>query len=253
MLSFFSYYCVLNQYSKSKKMLKTEKNIRKLYNAKLLFISNDETINETIDKEFDDYFKELKLANNINDALELASSNTYDMVIIDTNVKGVSFSELCSQLAAIAPTLPKIVISDSDNNEDIVTAVNNNAYTFLSKPLRAKDIRLSVIMCLNQTKRGDKIEFQGGIYFDEYRDQFFKSGGFLVDFTRLEKSFLKLLISKRTEITDYDTIKEVVWKGKDMSIYTMRNIVNKIRQKTYYEIIRNHSNKGYTIDNFKNS
>ncbi len=33
-------------------------------------------------------------------------------------------------------------------------------------------------MCLNQTKRGDKIEFQGGIYFDEYRDQFFKSGGF---------------------------------------------------------------------------
>ncbi len=38
-----------------------------------------------------------------------------------------------------------------------------------------------------------------------------------------------------------------------MSIYTMRNIVNKIRQKTYYEIIRNHSNKGYTIDNFKNS
>ncbi|CAI8194635.1 MAG: Uncharacterised protein [Arcobacter lacus] len=60
------------------------------------------------------------------------------------------------------------------------------------------------------------------------------------------------MIVKRNEITDYDTIKEVVWKGKDMSIYTMRNIVNKIRQKTYYDIIKNHSNKGYTIDNYKN-
>lgn len=234
-------------------MLKTVRNIRKLYNAKLLFISSDETIHETIENEFDDYFKELKIASNINDAMELACSNTYDMVIIDTNIKGVSFSELCAELAHLAPTLPKIVISDSDDNEDIVTAINYSSYTFLSKPLRAKDIKLSVIMCLNQTKRGDKIEFQGGIYFDEYRDQFFKSGGVLVDFTRLEKSFLKLLISKRSDIVDYDLIKDVVWKGKDMSIYTMRNIVNKIRQKTYYEIIRNHSNKGYTIDNFKNA
>lgn len=232
-------------------MLKTVRNIRKLYNAKLLFISSDENVQQTIENEFDDYFKELKIATNINDALELACSNSYDMAVIDTNIKDVSFSELCSELGQLAPTLPKIVISDSDENENIVAAINNGAYTFLSKPLRAKDIKLAVIMCLNQTKRGDKIEFDNGIYFDEYRDQFFKSGGVLIDFTRLEKSFLKLLISKRNDIIDYDMIKEVVWKGKDMSIYTMRNIVNKIRQKTYYEIIKNHSNKGYTIDNLK--
>ncbi len=42
-------------------MLKTVKNIRKLYNAKLLFVSSDEKINEVIGNEFDDYFKELKL------------------------------------------------------------------------------------------------------------------------------------------------------------------------------------------------
>lgn len=234
-------------------MLKTVKNIRKLYNAKLLFITNDESISETIGNEFDDYFKELKIVTNITDALSLACSNNYDMVIIDADIEGVSFSELCLELTQLAPTLPKIVISNSDNNESIVTAINSGAYTFLSKPLRAKDVKLAVIMCLNQTKRGDKIEFENGIYFDEYRDQFFKAGGILIDFTRLEKSFLKLLIVKRNEITDYDTIRDVVWKGKDMSIYTMRNIVNKIRQKTYYEIIRNHSNKGYTIDILKNN
>ena len=234
-------------------MLKTVKNIRKLYNAKLLFVSSDEKINEVIGNEFDDYFKELKVAKTMEDALSLACSNRYDMAIIDTDTQGVSFSELCSELSTLAPTLPKIIISETDNNENIVTAVNSGAYTFLSKPLRAKDLKLAVIMCLNQTKRGDKIEFENGIYFDEYRDQFFKAGGILIDFTRLEKSFLKLLITKRNEITDYDTIKDIVWKGKDMSIYTMRNIVNKIRQKTYYEIIKNHSNKGYTIDILKSN
>ena len=234
-------------------MLKTVKNIRKLYNAKLLFLSSDEKINEEIGKEFDDYFKELKVASTLKDALELACSNTYDMVIIDTDIEGISFSNLCSELSSLAPTLPKIIISETDSNENIVIAVNSGAYTFLSKPLRAKDLKLAVIMCLNQTKRGDKIEFENGVYFDEYRDQFFKPGGILIDFTRLEKSFLKLLITRRNDITDYDTIKDIVWKGKDMSIYTMRNIVNKIRQKTYYEIIKNHSNKGYTVDILKSN
>ena len=126
-------------------MLKTVRNIRKLYNAKLL----------------------------------LACSNSYDMAIIDADIEGVSFSELCEELSHLAPTLPKIVISSSDDNESIVTAINSGAYTFLSKPLRAVDVKLAVIMCLNQTKRGDKIEFENGIYFDEYRDQFFKSGGIL--------------------------------------------------------------------------
>ena len=234
-------------------MLKTVKNIRKLYNAKLLFLSSDEKINKEIGKEFDDYFKELKVASTLKDALSLACSNTYDVVIIDTDIEGISFSNLCSELSSLAPTLPKIIISETDSNENIVIAVNSGAYTFLSKPLRAKDLKLAVIMCLNQTKRGDKIEFENGVYFDEYRDQFFKPGGILIDFTRLEKSFLKLLITRRNDITDYDTIKDIVWKGKDMSIYTMRNIVNKIRQKTYYEIIKNHSNKGYTVDILKSN
>ncbi|RXJ98409.1 DNA-binding response regulator [Arcobacter sp. CECT 8986] len=229
-------------------MLKTEKNIRKLYNAKLLVISSDESVKNTIENEFDDYFKELKLSKGGQEAIDLACSNNFDLVVIDTQVDDYSFNTLCVEISNKASSLPKIIISDNENNEDIVTAINNSAYTFMSKPLRVKDIKLAIIMCLNQTKRGDKVEFQNGIYFDEYRDQFFKPGGVLIDFTRLEKSFLKLLIQKRGEIVDYDTIKDVVWKGKNMSIYTMRNIVNKIRQKTYYEIVRNHSNKGYVIE-----
>ncbi len=232
-------------------MIKTLKNIRKLYNAKLLFVSNDADVKSTIENEFDEYFKELTLVESSDEAISLISVNNYDMVIIDTAVSAKDFDEVCTTISHTAPTLPKIIISNKDNNDDIVTAINNSAYTFLTKPLRAKDIKLGVIMCLNQTKRGDKIEFQNGIYFDEYRDQFFKAGGTLVDFTRLEKGFLKLLITQKGDITDYDTIKNVVWKGKNMSIYTMRNIVNKIRQKTYYEIIRNHSNKGYIIDNIQ--
>ena len=233
-------------------MLKTVKKIRKLNNAKLLVISSDKEIKNSFESELDEYFKEIIILANAKEAIELAASSSFDVVLVDTQVEEYSFAQTCSELTQVAPTLPKIIISSEENSDDIVTAINNSAYTFTTKPVRLKDIKLAAIMCLNQTKRGDKYDFQHGIYFDEYRDQFFKAGGSLIDFTRLEKSFLKLLIVKKGDVIDYDIIKEVVWKGKNMSIYTMRNIVNKIRQKTYYEIIRNHSNKGYVIDEVKN-
>ena len=233
-------------------MLKTVKNIRKLNNAKLLVISSDKEIKKSFENELDEYFKEIIILANAKEAIELAGSSSFDVVLVDTQIEEYSFAQTCSELTQVAPTLPKIIISSEENSDDIVTAINNSAYTFTTKPVRLKDIKLAAIMCLNQTKRGDKYDFQHGIYFDEYRDQFFKAGGSLIDFTRLEKSFLKLLIVKKGDVIDYDIIKEVVWKGKNMSIYTMRNIVNKIRQKTYYEIIRNHSNKGYVIDEVKN-
>jgi len=69
----------------------------------------------------------------------------------------------------------------------------------------------------------------------------------VVQLTRLEKKFLALLISRPGEIIDIETIKNTVWKKKEVSIFTIRNIVNKIRSKTYYEIIKNTSNHGYSI------
>lgn len=231
-------------------MLKNIKNIRKLDNAKLLLVSSDKNILSVLDSEFIAEFSEFTHVETGKEAIEASKSNGYDILIIDTNIDG-DFKNVASEITLNSPVLPKIVISDSSEESNIITAINCSAYTFMSKPLRSENVKLAIIMCLNLTKRGDKIDFQEGIYFDEYRDQFFKHGGALLDFTKLEKSFLKLLIANKGRVTDYDEIKETVWKGKNMSIFTMRNIVNKIRQKTYYEIIRNYSNKGYVIDDYK--
>lgn len=228
-------------------MSKIMKNIRKLYNTKIIFLSDDSSAKNSIKDDFVEHFKEVKFASSYEEALKLSLTNNYDLAIVDIDLDDSSFAELSSKLVV----LPKIVISSSDSDDKVTTAINLEAYTFLAKTLKVIDLKLAILMCLNQMKRVDKIEFDQGIYFDEYRDQFFKKGGTVIDFTRLEKSFLKLLIARRNEVTDYDMIKDIVWKGKEMSIYTMRNIVNKIRQKTYYEIIKNHSSKGYTIDIYK--
>lgn len=228
-------------------MNKGLKKIRQLNNSYALFISD---CSETRNRVFDDFslkFKEFNFLSS-EDILKSNSLPYADMIILDLDISDSLLNEVSSKLNQLAPTTTKIVLSSTQTEDKISRAINLQAYTFLLKPFEPENIKLATIMCINQTKRSDKIELNNGIYFDEYRDQFFKKDGSVIDFTRLEKGFLKLLIDRKNEITDYGMIKELVWKGKDMSIYTMRNIVNKIRQKTYYEIIKNHSGRGYTID-----
>lgn len=232
-------------------MLKAIKNLRKLSNAKVLIISGDTSIQSDIEASFDGYFKKLIFSDNKNDALDKLSSDSFDILAIDTDVNDTTFNEMSNLIQQSSPLLPKIVISKDYSDANILDAVNMFSYTFLSKPLNIQDFRLSVIMCLNQTKRGDKIEFEKGFYYDEYREQFFNKNNRLIELTKLEYGLLKLLLERKGDITDYDIIQKEVWKGKKMSIFTMRNVVNKIRQKLYYEIIKNHSNKGYTIGKFK--
>lgn len=88
-----------------------------------------------------------------------------------------------------------------------------------------------------------------GFYFCYGTESLHDKEGKIVPFTNLEKKFIKLLIDSENSIVDYKTIQLVVWKGRDMSVYTLRNVINKIRQKTYYEIIKNISNHGYTFQN----
>lgn len=231
-------------------MEKNMKSIRKISNTKIIIVSDDEIFNEQELKEFYSDFKEVKIIST-RDTINYKSISFNDVVVVDMDIAKESFAKIAAKANSLLALTPKIVVSSISDEEYISKAVNIQAYTFLLKPFNPMNLKLAIIMCINQTKRTDKVELGNGVYFDEYRDQFFKKGGVMIDFTRLEKGFLKLLIEKRDEITSYDTIKDVVWKGKEMSIYTMRNIVNKIRQKTYYEIVRNHSSRGYTIDLLK--
>ena len=69
----------------------------------------------------------------------------------------------------------------------------------------------------------------------------------IIPLTKLENKLVNLLVSNNKEFISIDTIKKEVWKDKEMSIFTMRNIIKKIRDKTYFGIIKNKSNHGYSI------
>lgn len=64
----------------------------------------------------------------------------------------------------------------------------------------------------------------------------------------MELNLFTLLLKNRNNIIDIKTIHEVVWAGKDMTRFTLRNKIKILRDKTYFTLIKNHSNIGYSIN-----
>jgi len=221
------------------------KKIRKFSNMTVLCITDNASLIADIQEKFKDA-KNLLFLDNV-ESLK-SEKKPYDILLIDYEFK--DSLEALKEMKIIKPMLPKIVILKENNEQDLVDCINFGAYSILSNPVEYCDLRLSMVMALNQSKRVDKICLNHGLYYDDYRERFYDDNG-AISFTRFEFDLLKLLLDNHTKIISYDEIKEKVWKEKKMSIFTMRNVVNKIRNKTYYEIIRNNSSSGYQIDTIK--
>ncbi|KAB7892561.1 hypothetical protein GBG18_01515 [Poseidonibacter ostreae] len=56
------------------------------------------------------------------------------------------------------------------------------------------------------------------------------------------------LLEYKGKVVPVDVLTLRAWGKDNVSIFTFRNMINQIRVKTYYGIITNHSNLGYTIN-----
>ncbi|MEA3288939.1 MAG: winged helix-turn-helix domain-containing protein [Campylobacterota bacterium] len=218
------------------------KRLRKLTNMKMACVTDDNQLQGQIQENFND-LKELTFIGSHEGAEDF--SLKCDIIIVDYKIK--DFLKIMENVRVLNPLLPKIVVLESTSESDIVNCINMGCYSIIHNPVNFEDLRLSAIVALNQSKRSDKILLNNGIYYDAYRERFYDDNG-AITFTKFEFQLLKLLLDNHDKIVSYEDIKKYVWKEKNMSIFTMRNVVNKIRNKTYYDILNNNSSKGYQID-----
>ena len=218
------------------------KKLRKFTNMTILCITSDDDLKVQLEENLKDS-KELIFVNvhTNSDIIE----NNFDILLVDYCCE-ISL-QVMEDMRVKKPHLPKIVILKDQIDKNIVNCINASAYSILSNPINYDDLKYSIVMALNQSKRVDKILLGEDIYYDSYRERFYNNSG-AVEFTKYEFQVLKLLLDNHDKIIGYDEIKEKVWKEKKMSIFTMRNVINKIRNKTYYNIIKNNSTAGYQID-----
>ena len=77
-------------------------------------------------------------------ALELVATQDFDVVLTDLNMPDMSGLELCERVLGTRPNMPVVVITGQGSLEAAIGAIRVGAYDFITKPVDAKLLYLSV-------------------------------------------------------------------------------------------------------------
>lgn len=96
----------------------------------------------------------------------------------------------------------------------------------------------------------EKIEFKEDIYYCSCREKLFRKTNSQekeIKLTKTEQGIIKLLVENKGKTIEYTKLEKEIWGEKEPTKFTVRNMINKIREKTYQDFIINKSNIGYMI------
>lgn len=86
------------------------------------------------------------------EALELARSSGYDLVITDLKMRGLDGIELLQAIRSFDPEIPVIIITGHASAEAAADAVANDAFDFIAKPFRNEQLLFVINRALRWVK-----------------------------------------------------------------------------------------------------
>ena len=87
-----------------------------------------------------------------------------------------------------------------------------------------------------------------GFYYNLYLDKLFNKKNKEIDLTTNQRSVVTYLINNNKKRVSAKELYKKCWSNQGkFSIFTVRNVIKQIRDKSHYNIITNKSNIGYSI------
>lgn len=114
---------------------------------------------------------------------------------------------------------------------------------------KSKEYNLSVEDTLKEIlsqQIDSRIDLGKGFYYDKVVKKIFDRKNVDTGLTKTQMSIFHILLKNRNNIVEVEAIKKTAWKDKNTSIFTLRNMIKQIRDKTYYGLIKSHSSRGYS-------
>ena len=110
----------------------------------LLVIDDEKNIREGLAADFEMDGYDVKIAANGDEGLEFLSKGDIDLVITDLRMPGTSGEDVLKKVTREMPGIPVIVLTGPGSIDAAVSAMQNGAYDFLTKPLNLEHLELVV-------------------------------------------------------------------------------------------------------------
>lgn len=163
--------------------------------------------------------------------LELASTNDYDLLILDWMLPGLSGIEVCCEFRKLNQIAPVIFLTARDTVQDVVFGLEAGANDYIKKPFEFDEL-LARIRVQLKTKSGEQTVLKlGDIEMNLDTHRVFR-GAKELELTPKEFSLLEYLIRNKEKVCTRTNIIEHVWDihfDSDTSIIDV--YINFLRKK----------------------
>ncbi len=223
------------------------KNYNVLKSLSILYAEDDLVIQESISRILKMFFKEVFVANDGNEALEIYQNNKIDVIMLDYVMPNLDGYQTARIIREINKKIPIILVSAYTDKEKLLNAIELNLIKYLEKPILHEDlINLfnSVIISLEENNL-ILLKLDENSYYS-FITKSIKRNHQEIILSKNEVVFLELLLEKANQLVSKEVIENIVFK-ESVDENTLRNMVYRLRKKLDNEIIVTIKDLGYLI------
>ena len=213
----------------------------------ILYAEDDLVIQESISRILKIFFKEVFVANDGNEALEIYQNNKINVLMLDYVMPNLDGYQTTKIIREINKKIPIILVSAYTDKDKLLNAIELNLIKYLEKPILHETLMNVLNSVVSFLEENDllKTKLDENSYYSFIRKSITKNNQEII-LTKNEVIFLELLLDKPNQLISKETIENQVFK-ESVDENTLRNMVYRIRKKLDSEIIVTIKDLGYLI------
>lgn len=223
------------------------KNIDILKSLTILYAEDDLVIQESTSRILKMFFKEVFIANNGNEAIEIYQRYKPNILMLDYVMPNLDGYQTAKLIREINKKIPIILVSAYTDKDKLLNAIELNLIKYIEKPILYDDLMNvfnSVISSLEQNNLL-QIKLDEDVSYSFITKKIIKMNEEIV-LTKNEILFLELLLSKANLLVSKELIETNVFE-EPVDENTIRNMVYRLRKKLDSKIIVTVKDLGYLI------
>lgn len=163
--------------------------------------------------------------------LHLATTNSYDLIVLDIMLPGIDGIKLCEKLRHDADSdIPIIMLTARDSLNDRLQGLNAGADDYLVKPFALSELVARINAVLRRSQGSNKHKLQvGDLQYDLDTLEISRAGQ-LIKLNPLGLKLLAALMQRSPAVVRRETLEELLW-GEDMpDSDSLRSHIHQLRQ-----------------------
>jgi len=182
-------------------------------------------------------------------ALERLEHQKFDLLILDSNVPGISGLDLISELRSYNDTTPIIMITAYQDTIHLKKAFTNGCNDYIKKPfeLDELDMRIANISRTFNIEQNQLVQITPEIFFDANNNKITKNSQ-TFPIAKKESEFLNYLVKNRQRTVSKEELTQNLWSFESMpSDATLRVYIRNLRSLIGKETIETIRGMGYRL------